>query len=205
MLITELKNKDVIKSLISGKVFVLNCHGCREIHFPEHEADELLKELTNDGIVTGSLTTDYICNADNLKLRLAKHAAAIEAADMILVLSCGVGVQTVAELYPTKKVSAACDTYALPGYQGVTPLEHDCKQCGECFLNLTGGICPLTACSKSLVNGQCGGAKAGKCEVDPDMECGWERIYQKLKKIGRLDALKCPIQVRNYATDDEVK
>ena len=99
MLITELKNKDVIKSLITGKVFVLNCHGCREIHFPEHEADELLKELTNDGIVTGSLTTDYICNVDNLKLRLQKHAAAIEAADMILVLSCGVGVQTVAEAF----------------------------------------------------------------------------------------------------------
>ena len=204
MLITELKNKDTIKSLITGKVFVLNCHGCREIHFPEHEAEELLKELTNDGIVTGSLTTDYICNVDNLKLRLAKHAAAIEAADMILVLSCGVGVQTVAEVYPVKKVCAACDTYALPGYQGVTPLEHDCKQCGECFLNRTGGICPLTACSKSLVNGQCGGAKAGKCEVDPNMECGWERIQKRLEQVGRLDALKCPVQLRNYATEQDI-
>ena len=205
MLITELKNKDVIKSLLQGKVFVLICHGCKETRFPEHEADELLAELTADGIVTGSLTTDYICNADNLKLRLQKKAAAIDEAQTILVLSCGVGVQTVAELYAAKRVLAGCDTYALPGYQGLTPLEHDCKQCGECFLNLTGGICPLTACSKSLVNGQCGGAKAGKCEVDPNMECGWERIYQKLKKVGRLDALKCPIQVRNYATDDEVK
>ena len=205
MLITELKNKDFIKSLLTGKVFVLNCHGCREIHFPEHEAEELLKELTNEGIVTGSLTTDYICNADNLKLRLQKHAAAIEAADVILVLSCGVGVQTVADLYPTKKVCAACDTYALPGFQGVTPLEYDCKQCGECYLNLTGGICPITACSKSLLNGQCGGAKDGKCEVDPNMECGWERIQRRLAQLGRLDVLKCPIQVRNYATDDEVK
>ena len=204
MLITELKNKDVIQSLLTGKVFVLNCHGCREIHFPEQEADQLLKELTESGIVTGSLTTDYICNAENLKLRLAKHAAAIEAADTILVLSCGVGVQTVSDLYPAKRVCAGCDTYALPGFQGVTPLEYDCKQCGECFLNLTGGICPLTACSKSLVNGQCGGAKNGKCEVDPDMQCGWERIYRRLEKLGRLDVLKCPVQVRNYATDDEV-
>ena len=204
MLITELKNKDVIKSLITGKAFVLICHGCKEIHFPEHEADELLNELTTEGVVTGSLTTDYICNPENLKLRLQKHAAAIEAADMILVFSCGVGVQTVADLYPCKKVCAACDTYALPGFQGVTPLEYDCKQCGECFLNLTGGICPLTACSKGLVNGQCGGAKDGKCEVDPNMECGWERIQRRLTQIGRLDALKCPIQIRNYATDDEV-
>ena len=204
MLITELKNKDVIKSLVKGKVFALVCHGCKEIRFPEAETDELLKELAEEGIVTGSVVTDYICNPENLKLRLQKHAAAIEAADTVLVFSCGVGVQTVAEAYCGKRVCAACDTYRLPGFQGVTPLEHDCKQCGECFLNLTGGICPLTACSKSLVNGQCGGAKDGKCEVDPNMECGWERIYQKLKALGRLDAMKCPVQIRNYATDSEV-
>ena len=120
------------------------------------------------------------------------------------MLSCGVGVQTVAAAYEDKRVCAACDTIALPGFQGVTPLEHDCKQCGQCFLNLTGGICPLTACSKSLVNGQCGGAKDGKCEVDPNMECGWERIYRRLEKIGRLDVLKCPVQLRDYAKDSEV-
>ena len=204
MLITELKSKETILSLVSGKVFIINCHGCKEIRFPEKEAEELQKELIAGGSVTGRITTDYICNPDNMKLRLSYHAEEIEAADMVLVFSCGVGVQTVAENFPGKKVCAACDTYALPGFQGVTPLEHDCKQCGECYLNLTGGICPLTACSKSLVNGQCGGAKNGKCEVDPDMECGWERIYQRLKKIGRLDALKCPVQIRNYATDDEV-
>ena len=205
MLITELKAKETIESLASGKVFIINCHGCREIRFPEKEADALQKELTDAGKVTGIITTDYICNPENLKLRLEKHAAAIEAADAVLVFSCGVGVQTVSDYLEDKKVFACCDTYALPGFQGVTPLEHDCKQCGECFLNLTGGICPLTACSKSLINGQCGGAKKGKCEVDPNMECGWERIYQKLKAIGRLDAMKCPVQIRNYATDDLVK
>ena len=205
MLITELKNKETILSLLEGKVFVIVCHGCREIHFPEHEADALLAELVAGGNVTGSITTDYICNVDNLKLRLQRHAAAIDSADTLLVLSCGVGVQTVAGLYPAKRVIAGCDTYALPGFQGVTPLEYDCRQCGECYLNLTGGICPITACSKSLVNGQCGGAKNGKCEVDPNMECGWERIQRRLAQIGRLDVLKCPVQVRNYATDDEVK
>ena len=204
MLITELKAKETILSLIKGKVFIINCHGCREIYFPEHAADALQKELTETGIVTGIVTTDYICNVENQKLRLDKHAAAIEEADTILVFSCGVGVQTVADAFPGKRVCAACDTYALPGFQGVTPLEHDCRQCGECYLNLTGGICPITACSKSLVNGQCGGAKNGKCEVDPDMDCGWERIMKRLAQIGRLDVLKAPVQVRNYATDTEV-
>ena len=205
MLITELKSTETLREQLKGKVFVLNCHGCREIRFPEHEADAFQAELTAAGAVTGIFTTEYICNDENLAVILKPHAAAIEAADTIAVFSCGVGVQTVAAMYPAKRVVACCDTYALPGYQGVTPLEVDCKQCGECFLNLTGGICPLTACSKSLVNGQCGGAKNGKCEVDPNMECGWERIYQKLKKIGRLDAMKCPVQLRNYATDDQAK
>ena len=201
MLITELKNKETLLPRLKGKVFALVCHGCKEIRFPEKEAEEFLKEIAAS--LTGTLTTDYICNEENLTLRLKKHAAAIEAADTILVFSCGVGVQTVAGLYPGKRVVPACDTYRLPGFQGVTPLQHDCKQCGECFLNLTGGICPLTACSKSLVNGQCGGAKDGKCEVDPSMECGWERIQKHLEKIGRLDALKCPVQIRNYATEQE--
>ena len=200
MLITELKNTEVLTSQLTGKVFVINCHGCQDIRFPEAEANEFQKELNK----TGSVTTEYICNPDNLKVQLQKHGAAIEEADVIAVFSCGVGVQTVADMFPMKKVVACCDTYALPGFQGVTPLEYNCKQCGECYLNLTGGICPLTACSKSLVNGQCGGAKNGKCEVDPNMECGWERIYQRLKAVGRLDALKYPVQIRNYATDSEV-
>ena len=204
MLITELKAKETIEALATGKVFIINCHGCKEIYFPEHEADALQKELLDAGHVTGIVTTDYICNPENQKLQLEKYAAQIAEADTILVFSCGVGVQTVAEAYADKKVCACCDTYALPGFQGVTPLEYDCRQCGECYLNLTGGICPITACSKSLVNGQCGGAKNGKCEVDPNMECGWERIHRRLARIGRLDVLKCPVQIRNYATDEEV-
>ena len=204
MLITKLKSKEELLSLVTGKVFIINCHGCKEVSFPEQEADELEKELLAAGKVTGILTTDYICNPENLKLRLERRRTMIDEADAVLVLSCGVGVQTVAEQLGDKKIYAGCDTYRLPGYQGVTPLEVNCDQCGECFLNITGGICPLTACSKSLVNGQCGGSKNGRCEVDPDMECGWERIYRRLEAVGRLDALKCPVQVRNYATDKDV-
>ena len=196
MLITELKNKEILDSLTQGKVFIINCHGCKEVSFPEAAAEEFEKSLGDK--VTGILTTDYVCNTDNLPLRLERYADAIAAADAVLVLSCGVGVQTVAAQLPEKKVYAACDTYALPGHQGVTPLEHECDQCGQCYLNITGGICPITACSKSLVNGQCGGAKNGKCEVDPDMECGWERIMRRLQQVGRTDVLKCPIQLRQY-------
>ena len=201
MLITQLKDKEVLTSQLTGKVFILNCHGCKELYFPEKAVAELTAQLKEQGIVTGSLTTDYICNPENLALRLERFSAQIEEADTLLVCSCGVGVQTVASMFPHKRVCAGCDTYPLPGFQGVTPLEHDCDQCGQCYLNLTGGICPITACSKSLVNGQCGGAKNGRCEVDPDMECGWERIYRRLAQTGRLDAMKCPVQLRNYGNE----
>ena len=138
MLITQLKSKETIASLVDGKkVFIINCHGCKEVHFPEKEAVELQKELAADGNLTGVITTDYICNPENMKLRLQQHMGEIEAADAVLVLSCGVGVQTIAEYLEEKTVYAACDTFPLPGFQGVTPLEYDCDQCGECYLNLT--------------------------------------------------------------------
>lgn len=205
MLMTKLKSIDEILSLTDGSVFVINCHGCKEIGFPEKDAKELEKALADAGRLAGSVTTDYVCNPDRLALRLKGSMAAISEADSVLVLSCGVGVQTVAAALEDTKVYAACDTIALPGFQGVTPLEYDCGQCGECFLNLTGGICPITACSKSLVNGPCGGTKNGKCEVCPEMECGWERIVQRLKAQGRLDILKCPIQMHDWNTDEATK
>lgn len=199
MLITQLKNQEDILSLLPGKVFVLLCHGCREIYFPEKDAEELVKDLREQGRLTGTLTTDYICNPENLAARLERRRPMIDEAEAVLVLSCGVGVQTVSELLDGKRVYAGCDTVRLPGFQGVTPLEYDCGQCGECWLNLTGGICPITACSKSLVNGPCGGTKDGKCEVDPEMDCGWERIYRRLEALGRLDDMQSPTRIRDHS------
>ena len=205
MLITKLKSKEEILSLTSGSFFVINCHGCKEVGFPEEDAKALEKALMEADRLAGTITTDYVCNPTELTLRLKSCLGIIGEADAVLVLSCGVGVQTVASMLEDQKVIAGCDTLPLPGFQGVTPLEHDCGQCGQCYLNLTGGICPITACSKSLINGQCGGAKNGMCEVDPTMECGWERITRRLAQLGRLDVLKCPVQLRDYAVNDEVK
>ena len=203
MLITEMKDREVLDTQLKGKVFLISCHGCKEISFPEQEAEELKQDLIAKGVLTGFITTDYICNPENMVLRLQKHMDEIDEADTVLVLSCGVGVQSIAEYLEGKRVLAGCDTYRLPGFQGVTPLPVDCGQCGECYLNLTGGICPITACSKSLVNGQCGGAKDGKCEVDHGMDCGWEMIYRRLKKVDRLDLLMCPVQVRDYSNEEK--
>jgi len=201
MLITELKQKEEILSLISANTVIIGCIGCSEMHFPRAEALGLQNELLENGCVSAVIMTDYICNPEHLQLQLKKHISEVDRSDSILVFSCGVGVQTVAETFENNRVLAACDTYPLPGHQGVTPLEYDCDQCGECYLSYTGGICPITACSKSLVNGQCGGSKNGKCEVDKDMECGWERIYRRLEKLNLLSELSGLVKVRNFAPD----
>ena len=201
MLMTVMKDREDILSCLQGKVFMILCSGCHEVSLSEtfRQAEALAEALESDHRLTGKMTADYICNPEYWNARMAQYAEPIAQADTVLVFSCGVGVQTVAALLADKRVCACCDTYPLPGFQGVIPLEYDCGQCGQCYLNLTGGICPITACSKSLINGQCGGAKDGMCEVDPNMECGWERIQRRLAQVGRLDALKCPIQVRDYA------
>ena len=83
MLITQLKAKEAITSLTAGKkVFIINCHGCKEVRFPEKEAVELQKELSAEGNVTGIMTTDYICNPENMELRLKKHMSKIQEADL---------------------------------------------------------------------------------------------------------------------------
>jgi len=202
MLITQLRPKDDITLHADAATVVIGCVGCMEVYFPEAEATELQNELLERGKASAAVITDYICDPDNLQLQMKKYSDKLDEAGTLLVFSCGVGVQTVAEHYKDKNVFAACDTYPLPGFQGVTPAEYDCALCGECHLNDTGGICPITACSKSLVNGQCGGVKNGKCEVDKDMECGWERIYRRLEKLelltGACRAPLQPVKIRNF-------
>ncbi|MCL2366965.1 MAG: methylenetetrahydrofolate reductase C-terminal domain-containing protein [Oscillospiraceae bacterium] len=201
MLITQLKTIDEIRTLAGSKTVIISCEGCKEVHFPECEATELYKELSDNGTALKVIRTEYICSPENLDVATRKHIDKINAADTVLVFACGVGVQSASAQFASKPVLAACDTIPLPGYQGVTPLEVDCDQCGECYLNGTGGICPIASCSKSLVNGQCGGCKDGKCEVDKDMECAWERIYKRLEKLELLENMKYPAKLRNFAPE----
>ena len=199
MLITKLKPREELHCLNDKDIVLLYCEGCKEVYFPENEIAELEKELSVNRTDLTVIATDYVCNPEHLEYQMRKYANDIKNAGLVLVFSCGVGVQTIADSYPEKKVCAACDTIPLPGWQGLTPPEYDCDQCGECHLNDTGGICPITACSKSLVNGQCGGAKNGKCEADGEMDCGWERIYRRLENQRRLESLRIPAKLRNFA------
>jgi hypothetical protein len=109
--------------------------------------------------------------------------------DSILVMTCGVGVQAVAASV-NKLCHPACDTQNLGGSRGEWQGSERCAECAECVLESTGGICPLSACTKHLLSGQCGGASTGKCEISAEKDCGWELIYHRLKALDQLDKLK---------------
>jgi len=109
-------------------------------------------------------------------------------------------VQAVATVVD-KAVHPACDTISLGGIRGEWRGEERCAECGQCFLEFTAGICPLTACAKQLVNGPCGGAKDGCCEVEPEVRrCAWDVIYERLERQGRIGVLRnSPLQTKDYA------
>ena len=114
-------------------------------------------------------------------------------------------IQTVADL-AGKPVIAASNTLNYRGHHGMALTKKSCDACAQCYLNITGCVCPIVDCSKSLVNGQCGGAKNGKCEVDPNKDCAWEKIYQRLAKQGRLEEfLNQPVQVREDVYKRQVR
>ncbi|MGB9757676.1 MAG: methylenetetrahydrofolate reductase C-terminal domain-containing protein [Candidatus Bipolaricaulaceae bacterium] len=119
-------------------------------------------------------------------LRLSRLQQKVESADAVLVASCGVGVQAVAAVLE-KPVFPASNTITYGAFQGVWPSEERCARCGDCVLAYTGGICPLTACPKGLLHGPCGGSYQGECEVERGRPCAWQRIYDRLEALGRLD------------------
>ncbi|MCM8816088.1 MAG: methylenetetrahydrofolate reductase C-terminal domain-containing protein [Candidatus Omnitrophica bacterium] len=197
MLITKLKSSNELDEFFSKKLFVFKCFGCSEVYFPEEEINNFASGKQEK--ISGIAQIDYLCNEDFAKRYIEKNVDRIHNCEGIIVFSCGVGVQVVARLLENKAVYPGCNTFYLNGFQGLTVLECDCGQCGQCYLNHTGGICPITSCAKGLLNGPCGGAKNKKCEVHPEVDCGWISIYERLKKINEGSTLKKKgVLIRNF-------
>ena len=205
-----LKNRDELEGLLAGKdnFLVVACNKCfKEFNTTEEpECDSFAAIAEEQGKhITGTVKVDFLCN----KVQTEKKLAGIvpEGTENVVVISCGLGVQTVADL-ESVPVFTATNSLNYTGHHGMALTKKTCGACAQCYLNVTGGICPIVDCSKSLVNGQCGGAKNGKCEIDPKKDCAWEKIYQRLEKQGRTkEFLDQPIQLRDYsvANVDEIK
>lgn len=195
MLVSEMKPMEEILGLLEGvqNVYLVGCNGCAEVcgsagHDVTCRVAESLEE--HGKRVTGIANIDLLCNKVSTGTRLVRQIHRVNSSNGILVFSCGVGVQVVAAVVD-KPVFPASNTLSMGGSFGLWPGAEKCAQCGDCLLGYTGGICPVVACSKGLINGPCGGTTDdGECEVEPGRPCAWAQIYQRLKTVGRLDLMK---------------
>ncbi|MCL2662944.1 MAG: methylenetetrahydrofolate reductase C-terminal domain-containing protein [Oscillospiraceae bacterium] len=131
---------------------------------------------------------------------LDEHEAELEDADCILSMACGAGVQFMTEKFPDKVVVPGLNTMFIGVNRELGYWTEMCQGCGNCVLEKTGGICPVARCSKSHFNGPCGGSGDGKCEIDKEIECGWQLIYERMKRINQLDKLTELEDVRDWST-----
>jgi ferredoxin len=206
MIVAEQKPLEEIKTLIGDaeRVLVVGCGTCVTVCFAggtreaaitsaslrmSTKLDGKEKEIT-DVTVQRQCEWEYL---DEVREQ-------VEQADLILSLGCGIGVQAMVEHFPEKWVVPGLNTsfLGLPTEQGVWA--ERCAACGNCILGLTGGICPIARCSKSLLNGPCGGSEAGHCEIDPDVPCAWQLIYDRLASMDKLDALLEIQPPKNWST-----
>ncbi len=187
------------------KVFVVGCDNCAaKCHsggIPDTQ--EMAERLKKKGVnVVGWCVPQpqgiSLCKLSNTKKVLQEeYGEETKQADSFLVLACGQGIHTVMDATDGGMVHPGCDT--IFGGETVTDdfITEYCSLCGDCIVEYTAGLCPVTLCAKSLLNGPCGGAKNGKCEVDRTRDCGWQLIYDRLKELGQLDKLNEYIAPKN--------
>ncbi len=199
----KLKNKEELLNIIgdNARIYIVSCNKCfSELKSTcEPETAELNKLLNEAGKTTaGFMPLDFLCNEHLSEKALNSVKQDILKADAVAVISCGIGIQTVAGLLALP-VLGMCDSVFQGGYHGISLNTEKCGACGDCYLTATGGICPVVDCSKGLINGPCGGAKNSKCEVSKDKDCAWESIYNRLKSQNRQDVFisEAP-KIRNY-------
>lgn len=198
----KLKKKEELISVLEDKndIFVLACNKCfKELESFEEPDYDLFKEIADEQgkNIVGHAKIDFLCNEPLTSKSL--NGLIPEEAKNVFVISCGLGIQTIADMTDLP-VYAGSNTLKVDGHHGMALTDVMCEACGQCYLNLTGGVCPIVDCAKSLLNGQCGGAKDGKCEVSKDRDCAWQKIYERMDKQGRVSELTDrSVEVRDYS------
>jgi len=199
--ITQPKPEEEIDRLLEGinRLFIVGCGTCVTLTRTggEPEVVDMAERMSRKGkLVTGHTVVPVAC--DNLTRELLEEfQGPLKQAHALLIMTCAFGVQSIARQLE-KMVVPALDTLFIGKETGFGQFDEICTQCGTCIIGETGGICPVTNCHKGLVNGPCGGTNHGKCEIDTAKDCVWTLIYNRLKDLGRLDAMRRYQAPRNH-------
>ncbi len=199
--ITKPKEIEEVYRLLDGlnRVYIIGCGTCVTLtHTGGAPEVAAMKETLIDSgkLVTGEIVVPVAC--DNLTSEiLNEEMGKIEQADVLLIMTCAFGVQTISSQLKRMTVPAL-DTLFIGKESASGQFNEICTQCGTCIIGETGGICPVTSCHKGLVNGPCGGTNQGKCEIPGNKDCVWTLIYNRLTELGRLDSMRILQSPRNF-------
>ncbi|MBN2186973.1 MAG: methylenetetrahydrofolate reductase C-terminal domain-containing protein [Dehalococcoidia bacterium] len=205
MIIAERKPLEEIKNMIAGykRILVVGCGTCVTICWAggEKEVGILSSQLRLASSKEGNELSiqEAVVERQCEKEMVEELRDRVKEVEAVLSLGCGAGVQTVADIFEDKPVFPALNTAFIGMPEGEGLWTEMCGACGDCFLDRTGGICPIVRCAKGLLNGPCGGTrKGGKCEIDPEKDCAWVLIYRRLEKQGRLELMRRYYEAKNY-------
>ena len=205
MIVAEQKPLPEIRRMISPyeRVLIVGCGTCmtvcdaggeREVAFLHNALRVAQSKGGNEAHHFLEFTLKRQCEPEFLEMLVDK----VGDVDAILSLGCGLGVQAIAERFPDIPVLPGVNTsfMGMAREQGVW--DERCAACGDCRLEDTAGICPITRCTKGILNGPCAGTKNGKCEANKDMDCAWVLIYRRLERLGQLDKMRRYYPMRNF-------
>lgn len=206
MIIAEQKPLESILEMIenTNKIVLAGCRGCVTVCSAGGEKEvgilasalRLAREKAGKPLEIREITLERQCDPEYLEpLR-----PFLDEYEGVLSIACGAGVQFIAEHFRACPVWPGVNTNFIGVAEKQGYWTERCQACGDCVLHLTGGICPVTRCSKSLFNGPCGGSTDGKCEIDKEIDCGWQLIIDRLKALGKLELLDHVFEPKNWNT-----
>ncbi len=206
MIVAERKPMGEIIEMVQDckKVLVLACRGCVTVCSAGGEREaEILSSLIRLGmkkagksieVSTESLVRqcdrEYIDEIDQFE----------DEYDAIVSTACGVGVNFISNLKKGTMVYPALNTTFFGGSAEQGEWTEQCSGCGDCVLHLTGGLCPVARCAKSLMNGPCGGSVDGRCEIHKDVECIWQSIHDRLGSFDRSAQMEVIAPIRDWSS-----
>lgn len=206
MIVAERKPFEEIKERVKDykKLLILGCGTCVTVCHAGGEKEvgllatelRMANKLDGKEVEIGEATIERQCDQEYIEPIVEKA----KDYDAVLSMACGAGVQFVAEMLESMLVIPALNTrfIGVAAEEGI--FAEKCRACGNCLLADYGGICPITMCAKSLVNGPCGGYKDGKCETSSERNCAWIMIYERLVKQNRLDKMREISAFKDYST-----
>lgn len=208
MIVAERKSLGDIKGFVDGfgKILVVGCGTCATVCLAGGETEVKVvasalriaarREQREQQVLEDCITRQ--CEPEFVETVMERVRR--EEVDAVVSLACGVGVNFLAERLGEVPVFPGCDTKFFGASTEPGVWVELCAGCGNCILHLTGGICPIARCSKSLLNGPCGGSNKGKCEISPEVDCGWALIVERMKRLGTLERLLDIIPARDWST-----